>query len=760
MIGRTTQAGELLAAIAPGEQGPGTVVVTGLAGIGKTALALHTAHQAITNGLFAGGTLFLSLRGYAPTGAVSAGQALEALLRALGIRDHDLPPTVEEQASLYQSELARHAKEHGPVLVFADDASTTGQLLPLVPSHPGHRLLATSRDALTAPNLPTRLIPLDQLAPRQAVALITNVLTRTRPSDPRPGKEPLALEQVAEHCGHLPLALTIAAAQLADDPGLPIATLADDLANTRNRLEALHYKDSDGRSLAVRAAFDLSYRRLEDRHALLFRLLALNPGPDLATEAAAALSGQAARQTRESLAALARTSLISEAPIGSGRWRMHDLINLYAADLNHHHDNDRALQRLLEHYCTVTQAADAHLRALPGQPVPEHFSNRTAALNWLDAERPNLTAVAGMGHPRTTVSLAASLAAYLDRRRYFQDAIATGHHAVTIARQVGARHSEGTALVNLGGALFRVRRFDDAIDAFTHAIDIFRELGDRHREGSALNNLGLTLREMRQFEDAIGTFTRAVDIFRELGDRPGEGAALGNLGLTLRKVRRFEEAIDAFTQDLAICRELGDRDGEGKALNNLGLLLRMMRQFEDAIDLHTRVIDIFRELGNRHREGQALGNLGLDLLEVRRFEEAIDAFTQDLAICRELGDRHGEGTALSNLGTTLGEVGRFEEAIDAFTQDLAICQELGDRHDEGTALSNLGIALREARRFEEAIDAHTRAASIFGELDDHHREVIALGDLALDVLRARRFRVLRNLWRKLTRRTRFSAGGD
>ncbi|MEU5927105.1 tetratricopeptide repeat protein [Streptomyces antimycoticus] len=715
LIGRTAHTDELLAALVPGGPGPGMVVVCGLAGIGKTALALHTAHQVVTSGFFPGGTLFVTLRGYTPAGAVSAGQALESLLRALGIRDHDLPPTVEEQAGLYQSELARRAEEHGPVLVVADDVCATGQVLPLVPAHPGHRLLATSRDTLTAPDLPARLIPLDQLAPQPAAALITSTLTRTRPGDPRPGKEPQALKQVTEQCGHLPLALTIAAAQLADDPGLPIATLADDLADARTRLEALHHHDGNGRSLAVRAAFELSYRRLEDRHALLFRLLALNPGPDLATEAAAALSVQSARLTRESLAALARTGLISEVPVGSGRWRMHDLVSLYAADLNQHHDNGQVLQRLLDHYQTTTQAANAHLGALPGQPVPERFPDRTAALAWLDAERPNLTAAvrlaATTGHPHTTVSLGLYLAPYLHQGRYFQDAITTGRHVLTTVRELGDRHSEGQALNNLAITLRRVRRFEEAITIHTQDLVICRELGDRHGEGAALNNLGIALRGVRRFEEAIAAHTQAADIFRDLGDRHGEGAALNNLGLALGEVRRFEEAITAHTQDLVICRELGDRHGEGAALNNLGLALGEVRRFEEAIAAHTQAADIARELGDRHSEGQALNNLGIALRGVRRFEEAIATHTQAADIARELGDRHSEGQALNNLGITLGEVRRFEEAITAHTQAADIFRDLGDRQRESTALNNLGITLR----------------------------------------RARRFRVLRNLWRKLTR---------
>lgn len=156
LTGREERTDELLKALAPGGAGAAVTVVTGLPGVGESALALHAAHRAVGLGHFPGGTLFVHLRGYDPTGPINREQALESLLRALGVRDRDLPATVEEQAGLYQSELARRAEERGPVLIVADDASPLGQLRPLVPAHRSHRLLATSRDALTAPDVRAR----------------------------------------------------------------------------------------------------------------------------------------------------------------------------------------------------------------------------------------------------------------------------------------------------------------------------------------------------------------------------------------------------------------------------------------------------------------------------------------------------------------------------------------------------------------------------------------------------------------------------
>ncbi|MFC9327288.1 tetratricopeptide repeat protein [Kitasatospora sp. NPDC057015] len=787
LVGRQAEVDELLAALAPdhvraarwgrtpestGEVpgGSATVVVSavaGLAGIGKTALALHTAHEAVARGMFPGGVLFVTLRGYDPAGPVSTERALGALLRQLGTSGDDLPGELEELAALYQSELTGRAHEAGAVMIVADDASSTAQLTALIPAHRAHRLLVTSRNTLTSPTLRARLVRLEELDATAAAELIREAVALVLPGDRRCTAEPEALAEVVAHCGRLPLALQIAAALLISDPGLSVATLAGDLAGT---LDSLQFHDTSGQLLAVRAAFDLSHQRLAPEPARVFGLLGLCVGPDLSTESAAALTDRPVRETRRTLAAVAAAGLLTEHPVGSGRWRMHDLIRLYTAELAdpRTEESRAALDRLLRRYTDLTAAAADHLKALPGDPPPAHFDDRHQALAWLDAEHPILVATTTR-HLPAALALAFHLHGFLLVRRHFDDAITIAEHSVTTTRDQGDRHHEGRALNNLGLALREVRRFQDAIDSHTRAAAIFTDLGDRHREGRALSNLGNAMREVRRYPDAIDSHTRAVAIFADLGDRRREGVALNNLGAALREVRRFQDAIDAHTRAaaiftalgdrhregqalgnlgnalrevrsfreaihahtraVAVFADLGDRQREGVALNNLGAALREVRRFQDAIDAHTRAAAICRDLGDRHREGQALNNLGLALREVRRFREAIDAHTRAATICRELGDRHGEGQVLNNLGTVLQDVGSFEDAVDAHTGALAICRDLGDRHAEGQALNNLGLALQAVRRFQEAVDAHTRALTICRDLGNRHAEGTALTNL-------------------------------
>ena len=527
LVGRDGEVGELLGLLDPRRPGP-AVVVAGLPGVGKTALALHAAHEAVfVRGWFPGGVLFVDLRGYDPDGQLTAGQALGELLRQLGVADADLPPA-GEQAGLYQSELAHLADAGKPVLLVADNASIAAQVEALIPARSEHRLLVTSRDILAS--IPARLIDLDVLPPPAAADLIAQVLTSARPGDRRARDEAAALQQVAELCGRLPLALQITAEILKADPGLPVAAMAAELQDPPARLAALSREDGGGRTRAVRAAFEASYRRLAAEQARLFRLLALNPGPDTATEAAAALAGAPAGQVRPLLAALAGASLVTEQPVGGNRWRMHDLIRLYAAELGRDAARDdqseAALDRLLEHYRDTAAAADGHLRALPGQAVPERFDGRADALAWLDAERPTLVAAvtlaAASGRARTAVSLASCLAVFLDWRRHFDDMITTGQAAVDSAHHAGDRHGEAGALNSLGVALRQVRRFDEAITAHQQALALFTELGDRGGEAVALNNLGVALQEVRRFDEAITAHQQALALFTELGDRPAK----------------------------------------------------------------------------------------------------------------------------------------------------------------------------------------------------------------------------------------------
>ena len=632
--------------------GAGAVVVSavaGLAGVGKTALAVQAAHAARSSGWFAGGVLFIDLHGY-DSSPVQPGQALDALLRALGIRGEHIPETAEQRAGLYRSVLAQIAD---PVLVVADNASAEAQVRPLIPGPGPHRVVITSRHTLAG--LGARLLDITVLDQAAAIELLDQAVRAARPGDDRIGGDPAAAGRLAGVCGGLPLALAITAALLAADPALTAAELAAEMVDEVRRLEALRYDDGGGVSVpSVAAAFELSYRQLDADAARMFRLLPADPGPDVSTEAVAELTGWPAHQARAAIGRLVRAHLVEPGGV-RGRWRMHDLLRLYARQIPDISpgERDEAVGRLLAWYLRYARAANTRLRALAGMPAPAEFPGRDDALAWLDAERPGLiaavTMAAGTGRHEEAMRLPLNLSEYLKWRRRFDDWLIVLAVSSRSARQLNDKVNEAGALTSLGVALREVRRFEEAVSAHQDAVAIYRETGDRHGEGMALNNLGTALREVRRLEEAISAHRDAAAIYRETANRHLEGGALTNLGLALQEVRRFEEAISAHQAAAAIYRETGDRQREGTALTNLGVALRSVWRVEEAISAHKDAAAIFRETGDRHSEGTALTNLGVALWSVRRFEEAISACQDAVVIFRETADQYWENEALDNL---------------------------------------------------------------------------------------------------------------
>ena len=720
-------------------EGPVVVsAIAGLAGVGKTALVVQAAHLAQKRGWYDGGVLFIDLHGYDET-PIEPMQALDTLLRALGVTTEHIPANLEERAALYRSVLANISD---PVLVIVDDASSEAQVRPLIPGAGRHRIMITSRHTLAG--LAARLVDVAVLDTASAIALLDGALRAARPYDDRISNDWKAASELADLCGRLPLALQIVAAILKAEPTRSLAELVSDLTTERDRLTRLQYNEG---TFSVAQAFELSYRRLDESSARIFRMLSLNPGPDVSTGAAAVLADLPIGETQKMLASLARAHLVELASNRANRWQMHALLRLYAQRLSEisvdADDREHARDRLFEHYMRIAQAADQRLRILPGMSVTNEFADRSDALAWFDAEALSLLGTiriaSDTGRDQIALRLPIFLAEYLNWRRRFDDMLVTSTVSLSTARRVGSKRDEGVALTVMGNALREMRRFEESIVVHQDALVICRGTGDRHAEGIALVNLGNVLREVRRFEEAITAHQETVAIFRETGDRHAEGQAVGNLGNVLREVRRFEEAITAHQETVAIFRETGDRHAEGIALVNLGSALQEVRRFEEAITAHQDAVAIFRETGDRLGEGQAVGNLGVALQEVRRFEEAITAHQDAVAIFRETGDRHAGGIALVNLGNVLREVRRFEEAITAHQDAVAIFRDVGDLYAGAQALGNLGVALQEVRRFEEAITAHQDAVAIFREFGDRHAEAIAIDNLGAALREVRRF---------------------
>ncbi|MFE6826239.1 tetratricopeptide repeat protein [Streptomyces sp. NPDC057690] len=767
-IGRDQDIDRLLKDLAPDESGTSAgqavlvTAVSGLAGIGKTELAVQTAARARKKpGWFPGGVLFTDLSGYDPECRLSPERALEGLLRGLGVPGDHIPNGLQDLQRLYRSVLAAYAEHQQRILVVVDNAFSAEQARPLLPTDGVTAALVTSRHTLDG--LDARLYDLNVLDESASIALLDQALRHARgDGDTRLADDPAAATTIARLCEGLPLALRIAAAVLAAARARPAASLATALQAEHTRLDKLSRPDR-----AVRAAFDLSYRLLDSDHARLFRLLPLNPGPDLSTEAATHLAGTDTDRAEELLQHLADAHLVEPGQVW-GRWRMHDLVRLFADEAGHvlaaDDGRDAAAARLLDHYLTTAQAADDHLQTTPGLPLPDDFTDRDQALEWLEAEHRNLVAAAtaAPAHHAAATRLVLALGAFFDRRRHTNDWINLSTAAVAICREAGDRHNERAALDGLGRALIRAGRFKEAVDIFTAVLDLCREAGDRHVEAITLSNLGQALAFLEKFmeavnvltdaaalfgevgdslggarvlgilgpiqiklggsEQAVGYLTEAVAFWREVGDRHAEGVTLDTLGLALVGARKFEEGVKAHTDAAALFRAYGDPHGEADALNNLGAALIRMRKFDKAADAALGAARLSKEIGYPRCEAMALANFGQLLVQKRSFDKAVTPLTTAVSRFRETGDRRSAASTLNLLGQALAEEGRFDEAAEVGSQDASLCRELGDHHGEGIAWKNVGLSLCQVRRYDEAVEALSTAAAIFRETGDRRRE--------------------------------------
>ncbi|QOS59329.1 tetratricopeptide repeat protein [Thermobifida fusca] len=714
--------------------------LAGMGGVGKTALVASAGRIAHQREWFCA-ELFVDLRGYTP-GAVplSAGAALDVLLRQMGIAPEEIPAELEERAAFYRSaltELSRNDPRGRPVLVVVDNAQSAEQVRPLLPGPGNHRLVATSRSSLHSLT-GAHHIDLDVLTADAAVELVASILkeddARTRDTE--------GLRQLAEVCGYLPLALEIVAAQLARTPQLTPARLVQRLKKAASRVDKIHDLSRDASQTRIlRAVFDTSLAQLTDDEARVFLLTASSPGPTISTSAAAVLTGLDEDAVEEVLEELVAVHLLQHA--SEDRWGAHDLLIDYAA--SHPQppaDRDQALTRLLDYYVTTAHAADTHLKAPPSQEVSNRFARREEALAWLDNEQATLVAAAlaapTLDHTDAAVLLPLLLTKYLDLRRRFGELEQVSRSAQAVAHATDNPNAEAQAWLALGLALVGMRRPEEGGAAFTRARDLFRQTGNTLGEVEALTGLGGARQQARQLDDALEAFTNASNLLGRITDPRSGVPALTGVGLALQSMGRFKEALDALDRAHALLEQTADPYGEAQVLSCRGLTLLGMSRFEHAIKSLTRAQELFQRTGDAHAEAQTWVLLGTALNQANRPKEAIDAFTHARELFQRTEDTQGEAQAWAGLAEALRKTGQTEEAVKAadHVRDL-----LGQ--EEGAALgapelAALGMSQLASGEFTEAVDTLTRARTLFRQTTDARGEAEACAGLGTALIGAGR----------------------
>ncbi|MFJ6212317.1 ATP-binding protein [Streptomyces sp. NPDC092296] len=724
--GRSRELRSLLDQLDPNASQQETVrmgAIVGMAGVGKTELALQAAEESLKRAdWFPGGVLFVDLFGYDSERCLQPEHALGSLLSALGIPGDQIPADLPDRTRLYQSILSTYAGRGKSILVVLDNASRDDQVLPLLPSHDGGAALITSRHSLA---VGARIFDLQVLDPSDSVDLVRRVLLQARgDDDSRVGREQEQAYALAELCGNLPLALQICAALLADSPSRPLSSLVAALSISHTRLDRLKREDR-----AVRAAFELSYLRLTEDQARVLRLLPLNPGPDIASRSAAHLTGDP--HIEVILEDLARAHLI-EPGVAWGRWRMHDLIRLYADEkgMAQAEVDERAfaLEKILYFYLVTTTAANLTLKenGAPGE-------DEEAALAWLEEERSNLVAAVHTGDD-IGIDLAFALDEFFHRRRYFDDWIDVNRSALKALRLQDDLYREGWALASLAQVLYHVRRFDEALEISMQAIEACKQSGHRYGEVAALNASSQALYHLGRHRESVETGRMAAEVLHELGD-PQEAKAIGSAALALQELD-VHEAIPLHRKAVWDCQSQNDRRGEAAMRNLLGMALRRAGRSAEAAQEHQAAALLYQEFDDCHGEAAALGSYGLALQDSGRFMEAIEAHQRDTWLCEESGDHHALAEALNNLALAHRRAGDVDSAITAYRQAADIFHELGDFSMRGEALGGSGRAFEEADRLDQAVQAFRDAAESFRDANDCGNLLMALEVLGITLLKA------------------------
>jgi DNA-binding SARP family transcriptional activator/tetratricopeptide (TPR) repeat protein len=731
-VGRAEQMIVLHSALARCAEAGQVVAVTGPAGVGKTALALHFAHQAADQ--FPDGQLYVDMRGHAQTPAVTPLDGLARLLRSLGVPAEQVPVDLTDATVLYRTIISGKR-----MLVLLDDVGSADQVRPLLPGRSPSLVVVTSRDRLTgmvAVNDAQRLV-VEALTPEEALDLLRQLL------GDRVDAELDAAVEIGRLCAYLPLAIRVAAASMASGPDGSLSTYLGRLRQG-NRLAVL---DADGdEQAAVQTALDLSYQRLKPTEQRVFRLLGLIPGSDIAADAVAALADATPEAVERSLQRLASTYLVDQP--AAGRYSYHDLLRQYAAQRAAEEESlaerDAALDRLYGwylHWCESARLLDPRLMSLPAasartglsSALSGGFTNLGAALAWLDAEHGNLVAatrhIAVTGSPHIACQFADCLRGYFSRRHPV-DWLALAQIYLDVAVRAGDPRAEVAAHQGLAHARWSLSQHTQAIEHLTAALALTRTAGWKDDEACVAGNMGLVYADWGQTQLAIDQLTNAATMNRRAGNRRQEAANLINLGHLYNDQGQLRRAVECQTRALDFYRRAGLPDGAAAALNNLahahyqlGELTQALAHLDEALGLHHDADD---------RSGRASSlclsaSIHRDMGQPR---EALDHARQALDHSRTIGDQRGEISALTALGSIHHRLGNHQRGTELCSEALDLASMINAGKLRAGALLGLAACHLIQGRNNEAYNLACQALTIARQAGFRLLEGQALGALA------------------------------
>jgi DNA-binding SARP family transcriptional activator/tetratricopeptide (TPR) repeat protein len=670
------------------------VVISGPPGVGKTALAVHVGQRLAER--FPNGQLYADLRGYSMVPVVPPSQVMSRFLVSLGVPGQQVPSDLDELTTLYRTLLAGRR-----VLILLDNVTLPSQVRPLLPNVPGCAVLVTSRNELRGLTAlqGARPFNLDMLAPEQSYELLANIAGAARIA-----AESDAAAAIADLCGHLPLALRIAAANLVSRGASSVEDFAAELKQG-NLLARLAIDGDD--EAAVRAAFSMSYATVPPAAARLFRLLGLIPGPAFNVEAAAALTGLPRDQAAQLIDQLTAANLVAR--LDGNRFQLHDLIRLYANEQCHLEENEQSVTaartRLYRFYLVHVDAAaellyPVWIKLLGRDEEPDEprarFADSTEALAWMNQNFLNVTAAIAQsiqtGPREVAWPMAESLRSYLVTQGRYR---AEGVSACTAVLRIATKDNDSRAVAamhnTLGGVHNRHAEYRRALWHYTEELRAHERDAYLIGQARALIAMGNVYQAMGELDEAAGRVTRGLRLAREQGHR--EVSCLGLLNLAFVEMQRgnLQEAEDAARESLLLC----DSDGGGRVVAGeshsiLGELMLRRGRCTDAIRELTQARRLY--LGNSvlHYQADVLGLLAQTHREIGNYQAAVEYAEQGVAIARESGAHDEEADALVILASIHHRLGDRSKAVAICDHALVLAEQIG--HVRAQIVASLGHA--------------------------------------------------------------------